>query len=194
MLFLLIVGVTFAITAGVATLFNGITGPQSQPAPSPSVSIVEETQEPVASEDVQLDDHDEDMSCLAMLGASEYNALSTRILDYEEARLQPGFNADQDIRRIFVTDSYISSHTGSIDESAKFSDVAVALNRETSIVNCNVLSESRIIVQSENVITTFQTDSSGNRQVVNEFSMPRPAHTTEWVFQDGDWYVDSERR
>jgi len=192
--------VILLLTAVVSTSVRLMIGSQGVASQSSSgeASPEEDTNqiiEPTAvpSDGSEVDDKNDDIRCSASQNAEQYAALVNRILDYEEARLQPGFNTDKEAMRVFATETYVASHF-KVRESTSNPNASAVIDRETTIIGCYTVSDSRIIVQARIVMSTFVTDDTGEATLVNQFLEPLPAHNTGWVLTNGVWYVDSEQR
>lgn len=195
------------ITAGVATAIKGVLGSQhatatSSPSgtsqPNGASASPQPSETPVSTHGPDTNTGDEtagtlDTSCKITQNPEQYAHLTDRILAYEEARLQPNFSDDQVTMRVYATDIYVASHSNGTKQDTPGSDVLVSLDRSQTVVDCHTLSDSRVIVQTLDVISTYRVDISGNHILVNQFTNPLTAHVTGWVIQKGDWYVDSEQ-
>lgn len=193
------------VCAGAATIFGGWFGlnDSSESAaskPDASEPSVTETSDPSEDTGYTVDpeehretgDLTEDILCSTNQPAEQYEALVARILDYEEARLTPGFEADQATMRLFATEEYIKSHSRAVDPDDP-TDLTVSLDRAQSTVSCYVVSDSRIIVQAWPVFSTHRVNEAGESELVNQFTNPL-VHATGWSLVDGVWLVDADIR
>ena len=204
---LALAGAALLVVAGAATGLNGILGTTESPESvaleaTPTETSSDTTNTPRVSESphdhVDPEEHretgdlTEDVSCTSAQSAEQYAALVVRVLDYEEARLQPSFESDQATMRLYATETYVESHSRAVDPNDP-TDLIVEVDREKSTVGCYIASDTRIIVQAWPIFSTYRVVEGGDREFVNEFTNP-PVHTTGWLLVDEVWYVDSDIR
>lgn len=197
---LCLVAILMLITAGVATVVQQAFLNQSS-AESPQETQGEGAVSPAdtaptpPTTDLETGDETDNTSCLAVLPPEQFAQLSTRILDFEEARLQPDFYEDQATMRVHATENFIANNLRT-ETVTEVSDISAILDREQTVIACFVISETRVIVQAVDAFSTYRTDSSGAGILVNQFTgeNPSPVHNTGWELQNGEWYVDSAQR
>jgi hypothetical protein len=165
------------------TTTTSSSGAANKPSPTNSIPQTEE-----ASESSTYKDSYVETDCAVVMNSDDYSQLLLRILNYEEARLQPDFNTNEIELRTFGTEKYTADHIGVGSHNQSENGTVVTVDRQETVVNCNVASSDRAIVQTTITATTSNASSTVNSSFV------LPVHFTGWIKINNVWFVDSEQR
>ena len=189
----LVGAVAFTVTVLVVVALTSTSkqgaseGPSAHQTPA---SMPTTTANPQAGEAKNEDSGTAKQDCNVLLPVAEYDVLASRIMKYEELRLQPTSSQQQQELSLLTTAKYRSDHAGDpADDSA--GDVSIEVNAAETTMTCQVVSDGRVIVLVNPVVTTYEVDASGNKTAENS-DLQMPAHYSGWLKEGNDWLVDSE--